>query len=92
MALPRLPLPALEDTCERYLESLRPILGGEEMARSRAAVVRIQAACALRVHPLVTYVTKGDNTYAERVFAGWRRREGSATHAGGPQGPVRPIL
>ncbi|KAJ3296830.1 hypothetical protein HDU79_005622 [Rhizoclosmatium sp. JEL0117] len=37
-AVPRLPIPALEATCTRYLESCRPLLSAEELERTTAAV------------------------------------------------------
>lgn len=37
-ALPKLPVPNLEDTCRRYLESLSPLQSPREQAESKAAV------------------------------------------------------
>ncbi|KAJ3350861.1 hypothetical protein HDU83_009389 [Entophlyctis luteolus] len=36
--VPRLPVPALQDTAARYLESCRPLLSSDEFERTRAAV------------------------------------------------------
>lgn len=36
--LPRLPVPALDDTCELYLELARPLLGEREYGTTRSAV------------------------------------------------------
>uniref|UniRef100_A0A7S0IZG6 Choline/carnitine acyltransferase domain-containing protein n=1 Tax=Calcidiscus leptoporus TaxID=127549 RepID=A0A7S0IZG6_9EUKA len=36
--LPPLPLPALHDTCERYLDSVRPLLSAEEYKHTEAVV------------------------------------------------------
>ncbi|KAI8622489.1 acyltransferase ChoActase/COT/CPT [Chytriomyces sp. MP71] len=37
-AVPRLPVPALNDTVARYLASVKPLLSAEELARTNAAV------------------------------------------------------
>ena len=37
-SLPKLPIPDLEDTCRRYLESLSPLQSPREHAESKAAV------------------------------------------------------
>lgn len=39
-SLPRLPLPTLQETCQRYLESLRPLLSEGELRTSTTHVVR----------------------------------------------------
>jgi len=36
--LPPLPLPTLDDTCERYLETVRPLLSSEDFAHTEAIV------------------------------------------------------
>ena len=36
--LPPLPLPALDDTCERYLDSVRPLLSADEYKHTEAVV------------------------------------------------------
>ncbi|XP_014911686.1 carnitine O-palmitoyltransferase 1, liver isoform isoform X1 [Poecilia latipinna] len=35
-ALPRLPLPSVQDTCRRYLESVRPLMDDEQFERMKA--------------------------------------------------------
>ena len=42
--LPPLPLPSLADTCERYLNSVRPLLTPEEYAHTAGVVADFQAA------------------------------------------------
>ncbi len=37
-SLPRLPIPALPDTCQRYLAAQRPILSDSEYANTEAIV------------------------------------------------------
>ena len=37
-ALPRVPLPSLEDSCARFLEWCTPLLGEDELAATEAAV------------------------------------------------------
>lgn len=37
-SLPRLPIPKLEKTCERYLASLKPLLSGDHFARTSIIV------------------------------------------------------
>ena len=37
-SLPRMPIPKLEATCGRYLDSQRPMLPPEDFARTEAAV------------------------------------------------------
>lgn len=41
--LPRLPLPALEQTCERYLLSVRPLLNDADFAQAEAQVAELLA-------------------------------------------------
>ncbi|KAL1922551.1 uncharacterized protein VTP21DRAFT_10090 [Calcarisporiella thermophila] len=40
--LPRLPVPALADTCQKYLQTVRPLLSDEDYAKTRAAVEEFQ--------------------------------------------------
>lgn len=42
--LPRLPIPKLEDTCQRYLASQRPLLNDEQMAQTSKFVREFQAS------------------------------------------------
>lgn len=37
-SLPRLPIPKLEKTCERYLQALEPLVSAEELEKTRALV------------------------------------------------------
>ena len=39
-SLPRLPIPDLEATCQRYLRALRPVLSDEEYERTEKEVAR----------------------------------------------------
>ncbi|RIA85327.1 acyltransferase ChoActase/COT/CPT [Glomus cerebriforme] len=40
--LPKLPVPALKDTLEKYLKSVRPLIDSKEYAKTEAAVVEFQ--------------------------------------------------
>ena len=40
--LPKLPVPALKDTLEKYLKTVRPLLNSEEYAKTEAAVAEFQ--------------------------------------------------
>ena len=42
-SLPRLPIPALEKTCERYLNAVNPLLDGEALNHTRKVVADFQA-------------------------------------------------
>jgi carnitine O-acetyltransferase len=41
-SLPKLPVPALKDTLEKYLKSVRPLTNSEEYAKTEAAVAEFQ--------------------------------------------------
>ncbi|EXX78513.1 carnitine O-acetyltransferase CAT2 [Rhizophagus irregularis DAOM 197198w] len=41
-SLPKLPVPALKDTLEKYLKSVRPLVSSEEYAKTEAAVAEFQ--------------------------------------------------
>uniref|UniRef100_A0A1D1YFG2 Carnitine O-acetyltransferase, mitochondrial n=1 Tax=Anthurium amnicola TaxID=1678845 RepID=A0A1D1YFG2_9ARAE len=41
-SLPKLPVPALKDTLEKYLTSVRPLVSSEEYAKTEAAVAEFQ--------------------------------------------------
>lgn len=41
-SLPKLPLPRLEDTLERYLEIVAPLLSETELAQTKAAAINFQ--------------------------------------------------
>ncbi|CAI2177916.1 1965_t:CDS:10 [Funneliformis geosporum] len=41
-SLPKLPVPALKDTLEKYLKSVRPFVNSEEFAKTEAAVIEFQ--------------------------------------------------
>ncbi|GBC01211.1 hypothetical protein RclHR1_00410038 [Rhizophagus clarus] len=41
-SLPKLPVPALKDTLEKYLKSVRPLVNSEEYAKTEAAVAEFQ--------------------------------------------------
>lgn len=45
-SLPRLPVPTLQETCERYLKSIHPLLNQEEYAASERAVSKFQEQAA----------------------------------------------
>jgi hypothetical protein len=38
-SLPKVPLPRLEETCDRYLQTVAPLLSDIELAQTRAAVM-----------------------------------------------------
>ena len=42
--LPKLPVPPLEDTCDRYIQTLTPLLSEQELAATKAAVDRFLAS------------------------------------------------
>ena len=41
-SLPRLPIPKLEDTCSRYLDSQKPLLTPEEYEQTKQLVAKFQ--------------------------------------------------
>lgn len=41
-SLPKLPVPALKDTLEKYLKSVRPLVSSEEYAKTEVAVAEFQ--------------------------------------------------
>jgi carnitine O-acetyltransferase len=41
--LPRVPLPAIGETCARFLDWCGPLLGAEELERTRKAVTALAA-------------------------------------------------
>ena len=45
-SLPRLPVPTLEETCQRYLKSIHPLLTKDEYAASEKAVAKFQQQAA----------------------------------------------
>lgn len=58
--LPRLPVPTLEETCQRYLKSLHPLLTSEEYAASEKAVSKFQQQASQLQDRLVEKAEKPD--------------------------------
>ena len=53
-SLPRLPIPALKDTCARYLESLRPLIEDDASYEKTVKIVRdFEKNDGLKYHELV---------------------------------------
>ncbi|MDO5102875.1 MAG: choline/carnitine O-acyltransferase [Lautropia sp.] len=48
--LPRLPIAELDDSCQRYLEQVQPLLSADELAKTTAIVQAFQANDGVRLH------------------------------------------
>lgn len=57
-SLPRLPVPTLQETCERYLKSIHPLLTKEEYAASKEAVANFQQQASKLQDRLVEHAEK----------------------------------
>jgi len=57
-SLPRLPVPTLQETCERYLKSIHPLLTKEEYTASEKAVANFQQQATTLQDRLVEHAEK----------------------------------
>lgn len=64
--LPALPLPSLDDTLRRYMESLRPFGTTAELANSQRSVDEFRLGDGARLHALVAQRASADHNWVER--------------------------
>ena len=67
-SLPRLPVPTLEETCQRYLKSLHPLLTNEEYSASEKAISKFQQQAATLQDRLVA---KAEQPETKNWIAEW---------------------
>jgi Choline/Carnitine o-acyltransferase len=61
-SLPKLPLPKLEDTCERYIQMVTPVLSDSELARTKAAVIEFQQGMGVELQKQLEMIDCLTNT------------------------------
>src|SRR5512139_3740259 len=64
--LPRVPLPDLQDTCDRFLEWCAPVLTDAELAETRAAVAEFRRAdgAGPRLHAALAEYDAGEGVHS----------------------------
>lgn len=65
--LPAFPLPTLEDTLERYYESLKPFGTEEELQNSRQIIKRFQESVGPKLHQRIVDRTKWTKNWVSLV-------------------------
>lgn len=76
--LPKLPIPALEQTCQRYLSSLRPLQGPREHQDTRNAVQEFLNNEGPELDAKLRAYAEGKTSYIEqfcKLFARWSWNE-----------------
>ncbi|XP_014858368.1 PREDICTED: carnitine O-palmitoyltransferase 1, liver isoform-like isoform X1 [Poecilia mexicana] len=66
-ALPRLPLPSVQDTCRRYLESVRPLMDDEQFERMKALSKDFQK----NLGPRLQWYLKLKSWWASNYVSDW---------------------
>ncbi|XP_064473345.1 carnitine O-palmitoyltransferase 2, mitochondrial-like [Ornithodoros turicata] len=69
-SLPRLPIPELEKTCQRYLAALQPILNADEYERSQKVVDKFRKGEALELNKMLIAKDKA-NTHTSYISGPW---------------------
>lgn len=69
--LPKLPVPSLAETCDRYLGSLRPISSQDDYARNLALVNQLQAPGAFGHELQKRLLARYDNTEKGWLIDWW---------------------
>ncbi|XP_037910249.1 peroxisomal carnitine O-octanoyltransferase [Hermetia illucens] len=64
--LPPLPLPKLEDTLERYYETLKPFGTKEELANSRRIIDEFKNGIGKKLHQIIEDKTKKEKNWVEK--------------------------
>ena len=64
--LPKLPIPALEDTCEKYLSSLRPLQSNREHHDTRIAVHQFLKSEGHELNERLKKYATGKTSYIEQ--------------------------
>lgn len=62
-ALPSLPLPSLNDTLERYYESLKPFGNTEQLANSRKIIENFKNGIGKKLHSILVERTKNHRNW-----------------------------
>ncbi len=76
-SLPKLPLPALEETCKLYLKIVAPLLSEQELAQTQAAVEEFQQESGKKLQQQLEIVDRATKTsyvhdYREESFSEYR--------------------
>mmetsp|Transcript_9705 Transcript_9705/g.17087 ORF Transcript_9705/g.17087 Transcript_9705/m.17087 type:complete len:705 (+) Transcript_9705:168-2282(+) len=66
--LPKLPIPALDDTCARFLNTVAPMLDATEMEATRVAVQQFRENDGPKVQALLEEYDKGEENYVDRFW------------------------
>lgn len=79
-SLPKLPLPKLEDTCERYIEAVTPLLNETELARTKAAIMEFQQGMGVELQKQLemidcSTITNYFHQFIQNEFLEGRRSE-----------------
>lgn len=61
-SLPKLPLPKLSDTCERYIEMVTPLLSDIELERTKTAVREFQQGSGVELQKQLEMIDRSTNT------------------------------
>ncbi|MEG4484231.1 choline/carnitine O-acyltransferase [Microcoleus sp. D2_18a_B4] len=61
-SLPKLPLPKLSDTCDRYIEMVTPLLSETELERTKAAVREFQQGSGVELQQQLEMVDRSTTT------------------------------
>lgn len=69
-SLPRLPIPKLEKTCQRYLSALEPVIATEEYDRTRKIVDKFLKGEAIELHKMLIAKDKG-NKHTSYISRPW---------------------
>lgn len=62
-SLPSLPLPSLNDTLERYYESLKPFGNAEQLANSRKIIDNFKNGIGKKLHSILVERTKNHRNW-----------------------------
>lgn len=61
-SLPKLPLPKLSDTCDRYIEMVTPLLSETELEQTLAAVREFQQGSGVELQKQLEMIDRSTNT------------------------------
>lgn len=70
-SLPRLPIPALEETCAKYIEFLRPIVSDVELREAQQLVNEFAGGQGKQLHEQLVQVDK-QNKHTSYINGAWR--------------------
>ena len=67
-SLPKLPLPKLSDTCERYIKMVRPLLSETELEQTKTAVREFQQGSGVELQQQLEMIDRSTNTNYLKEF------------------------